>query len=648
MKPFQFSYLNVLLPFLALLFTLPSSYARNQTQTSVVELRDTCAAESCIGLAINSACIVAAVAKADLPSMLSCVAGQISAFCDCADCLPDEVQNFVEEKRICSASEPIQKVADSLTGKTSSGVARKAEYFRSGAAFVLLATAVSICNILGSGQELLVPGRPIRRIRSPNAHRMDSTPTVRQYRIFNDEVFPSRSPSRAFDPPSFDLFPRLPPELRLLVWKHCLPETAGRLVSLLVSRRVFVDPRFDPNDTRRWTPVRTPDDEIFTRQNALGNIVSGFPYALMGIQDCGQLCNALRRVNREARDVYLAKYRLPIEICTEDQDSRGYTCYRYTTLRLDPDNDVVELTRYWGRGNSFRLNAGVFLYVLHDFVANDPRGQGIAHLAMGADCNDVSQLAALHREGIRPIVRQSISQFFSHRLKSFYSVISRSSEARNMLGSFSSPQGPYHNNRSIPIGRNHNIQRTVEFALFPQDPRPIERDLPHMAVGTDPKMNVYLWYHLLAKLGVPVDPVPPMQIRYLMGLQLRVWEEYKRPHHMVLTREKFMGDLRDLDEGWGKSMATFGPHLPKWGEVFGSGEEYQKSLEELADVAGVWVLDPETFGEIGYNLAREDPAGNVHWGNHPPYKPKMVVDLSKQRRPGLMVFRFSDEKTDHQ
>lgn len=408
-------------------------------------------------------------------------------------------------------------------------------------------------------------------------------------------------------------------------------------MSLFLARRMLANPGYEPNDHRRWVSLPVQEDELFTRQNTLGNIVSGFPYILMGVQDYGQWCNALGSVNREARGVYLAKYRLPIEICTEDEA----VGYKYSIFRPDPEKDIVELTRYYRLNTRFRLNAGVFLYVLHDFAANDPRGQGIAHLAMGADCNDISHLAALHRDGLRPIIRQSISRFLSQRLKTFYSVISAGSGARNMLGTFSFPRGPYHHNRSIPIGRDHNIPRTVEYTLFPQDPRPIERDLPYTAVGTDPRMNVYLWYHVLAKLGIEVDPAPPMEIRYLMGVELHVWEEHKRPSHMVLTREKFIGDLGDLEEQWPNSIERFGPQMPKWGEVFRSEEEYKKSLGELADVAGVWVLGPETFGEIGYDLTGENLESEVQTTH---YKPKMVVDLSKQQLPGLMVFKFADVK----
>ncbi|KAM7205871.1 hypothetical protein V8F33_000701 [Rhypophila sp. PSN 637] len=451
---------------------------------------------------------------------------------------------------------------------------------------------------------------------------------TRVYRTFNDEIFGRPEVLTRPGDSQFERFGNLPTELRLLVWKKCLPESTGRLVSLLVAHS-------------GQAPVQ--DEELFTVKNGLENVVSGYPYLLIGSQDHGQSCNALSQVNKEAREVLLAKYRLPIEICTVHGDRP----YRFSTLRVDPDNDMVELTRIPSTTFSKGLKgvkASVLLYVLHDMLANDPRGQGIAQLAMGADCNDVAHLAALQKEGIHPVVLESISKYFSTHLKTFYSVIAPSSEARIMLGPFSFLRGPYHNNRSVPITHNHGVQRTVEFTLLAQDPRPIETDLPHVAVGTDPRMNVYLFYHVLAKFGIP-DPAPPMQIRYMMGIQLRAWANYERHNHIVLTRAKFVDDLRTLDQNLIKGMEQFAPkHMPSYGQVFASEEEYERSLRGLADVSGLWVFGSDTFGDIGYDLTKEVPDSDVHWRRtgtgYSPYKPKMVVDLSKGKRPGLMVFRF--------
>ncbi|KAM7215545.1 hypothetical protein V8F06_009111 [Rhypophila decipiens] len=452
---------------------------------------------------------------------------------------------------------------------------------------------------------------------------------TRVYRTFNDEIFgPPDVLARPRDN-QFKRFRHLPTELRLLVWKKCLPESTGRLVSLLVTQS-------------GKAPVQ--EDELFTVKNGLENVVSGYPYLLIGSQDHGQSCNALSQVNKEAREVFLAKYRLPVEICTEPGDR----AYRFSTLRIDPDNDVVELTRMPSTTSSKGAKASVLLYVLHDMLANDPRGQGIAQLAMGADCNDVAHLAALQREDIHPVVLESISNYFSSHLKTFYSVIAPSSEARVMLGQFSFLHGPYHNNRSVPINR---VQRTAEFTLLAEDPRPIQTDLPHVAVGTDPRMNVYLFYHVLAKFANPnpnhiPDPAPPMQIRYMMGIQLRAWEKYERDNQIVLTRAKFVDDLQMLDQSLIKCMKQFAPkHMPSYGQVFASEEEYERSLRGLADVSGLWVFDSDTFGDIGYDLTKELPGSDVRWrrtgAGYSPYKPKMVVDLSKGKRPGLMVFRFA-------
>lgn len=470
-----------------------------------------------------------------------------------------------------------------------------------------------------------------------------------EYPILNDEIFglppvhprplqssaetsPNSDPATHSSTGTFTCFPRLPAELRLQIWRYCLPHN-GRFLSLYT-----VSPW--PTHT-----IITPEEKktFYTKRNNLGNIISNCPYIIQVSDDYHEWFLTMLLINREASHVLVSRYRLQMDAKTA---SGGIKLY------IDPETDIVEIFRNDQNHHCPEIDAVVAL--LHDTVANDPRGLGISHLALGSDCNDLYYLATLDVAKINPMAVATVSTLLSTRIKTFYAVVSLCLEARHMLGQFSWMRGPYHHNRSYPMDPHQGaFPDAHEFSILPEDPRPIELDLKHVAVGTDPRYNMYAWYHALAKFGVPMEPAPPMQVRYLLtirersrGLNIPVVRPELRLE-LPSRRQEYLDSLRTHDTDCVKAMEMFGGGgIPHWGLIFKDEEEYNRSRREIVDVAGAWIFGSDAFGEIPYEANEEDPRKALRYdigdfGDRLDlFKPKMVVDLSKHKRPELMVFRI--------
>jgi len=150
-------------------------------------------------------------------------------------------------------------------------------------------------------------------------------PSERIYALFNDKFT-----SGTTDPGSttFHPFPRLPVELRLKIWAHCLPSARFLSVHLTAPHPMSVPPRA-PNEPRRLDYTdedairrhkRRPLAKFDRGANHLGRIVSGGGYSVMvppivGSRSASAKAGdpggcAMQYVNREARGVYIEFYLL--------------------------------------------------------------------------------------------------------------------------------------------------------------------------------------------------------------------------------------------------------------------------------------------------------------------------------------------------
>lgn len=404
---------------------------------------------------------------------------------------------------------------------------------------------------------------------------VEPTSSSRTRGIFNDNLSVSCLTIKSAHT-TFPQFSRLLPELRLYIWKLCLPPR--RMISIRISQPKT--PKRPPGDRLRGHGDNDDDDEAsaphsyYTARNSLGNIVSSYPYRVH-VPRFEQWSRALEYVSRESRQAVLSFYRIPTPIHQEDKSQEAL-------LRLNPDSDILEVQL---EQLEQLTRAPALVAFFHDAMANDPVGRGIAHLALGRNINDINQLAELtslakcegsssgiernqdrpfppHDLPLHPAAAASMRRWLQTGLRTFYSVISPRIEARDMLGIFSWPSdgGKYQQNRSVPISAQHRHAQATEYSSVGPDPRPIEEvDLAHVAVGTDPRRHVYSWHRVLANLGV--DEVARSksvtQIRYLLAIWPDKWDVAPD------SREGFVRFLEEADGRFAKLMIDF--KQPPWG-----------------------------------------------------------------------------------
>lgn len=457
---------------------------------------------------------------------------------------------------------------------------------------------------------------------------LEATSRTRTRVIFNDNLRTSHLTTQSGHT-AFPQFPRLLPELRLYIWELCFPPR--RIISLGVSQPT--KPRDNPSGEAEGPgehdngEASTPSS-YYRARNHLGNILSSYPYRVH-VPRFKHWSGALKYVNRESREAFLSFHRLAIPIYNEGKDQEPL-------LRVNPDTDILEVQM------EQLTRAEALAAFFHDALANDPAGRGIAYLALGRNINDINllhELTYLSRgEGssdngrnqdrssdlpLHPVAAATLRQWLQTSLRTFYSVISPSVEARNMLGVFSWPSdgGKYHHNRSVPIAAQASYSQETKLSSVGPDPRPIEEvDLAHVAVGTDPRRHVYSWYRVMDNLGVDRSK-SVMQIRYLLA----IWPD--RWNAAPDSRQGFVQFLEEADARFVQHMVNF--KQPPWGNRIDE-ETWRRQQRTLKDVAGLWVFDVDTFGEIP---SLQEPIHASAW------QPKMVKDLTV-KRPELLVFHL--------
>ncbi|KAL9120206.1 MAG: hypothetical protein Q9187_003240 [Circinaria calcarea] len=151
----------------------------------------------------------------------------------------------------------------------------------------------------------------------------------------------------------FPLFPRLPTEISLTIWKYALQH--HRLISITV-----ID-----ND-RDGAPPWTRNQSFYATKNGLRNTISGKRYRLSVTTN--HRLSPLLRVSCESRQAALQFYRVHIPCDPDTHDERLSLC-------LNPEFDFLHI-----KTEGFPEILADFV---HDAKAYDPLGFGILNLGIG-------------------------------------------------------------------------------------------------------------------------------------------------------------------------------------------------------------------------------------------------------------------------
>lgn len=175
--------------------------------------------------------------------------------------------------------------------------------------------------------------------------------------VFNDSFPDGATPAGGSS--TFPSFPRLPPEIRLKIWRSFLQRRRIIQLELAAARRGGGDERAPP----------------YTARNQLGRVLSGDEFHPF-LHTLPPRCRLLE-VCHEARQAALAFLRVELPCHTRNQLARWHGTgepARPITVHLNPEWDFLFITRY---------GSGKFLAdFLHDFRAHDPKTRGVQHLVL--------------------------------------------------------------------------------------------------------------------------------------------------------------------------------------------------------------------------------------------------------------------------
>jgi hypothetical protein len=413
-----------------------------------------------------------------------------------------------------------------------------------------------------------------------------STTSVEGHRQHHLQLYnPPRQDDR-----DFRLFSSLPIEIRLYIWELAIPPS-------------------------RFLRVRLSNQPRYTRQQRVEAERTGGAEDL-DANDCyrvtlegTQTVPALLHVTQESRAAALRFYRVQIP-CRYNYPNDA----KEATFYCNPEHDVVKV--HAGR------RSDNFVRFVRDMRDNDRKGVGLANLALsyndllGIDDINLDELGAPDREALTKTLANLRQVWFCSSEK----------EGRMYLGPLNGVPAikGWELHRSRPI-----MGATSAFETRQADPRPIEKDLQRVFLGTsDPRMTVFYWNKLLQRYEV--TPRPDVQHRFMLASTTGQGQGVGGGGG---------GDVRGRQSAfeWIKrEEAEFKRGVDAWQARLRTGVEIPRETpEELAACArpafGFWLFPIQALGELPPTSASMDSVTRqFFWG-------KRVVDLSKYR-PELGLF----------
>ncbi|KAF2820851.1 hypothetical protein CC86DRAFT_374142 [Ophiobolus disseminans] len=284
---------------------------------------------------------------------------------------------------------------------------------------------------------------------------------------------------------TFSLFPLLPKELRLTIWRHALER--NRMIQLRIKALDdILDLRFPRNN------------ELPPNPNALSLIESDQPRFSALV--CGlQVLSKLLRVNRESRDEAMWFYRvhIPCTFVDEKENEQGSGI-----LYFNPEFDFLQISP------SVSIEHTLFDFLYRLKTQWDPHHIGLLNMAIDFDGLITNEIDTVDPSGLEDNVRTALQQILAGLNEVF--LVSTVKFGRQLFG-FKSGIGyqEYLYNRSFPI-RAHR----PTFNRMQRDPRAVGDDLRKTVIGTsDNKETVRQWQQLLATFRVSA---PHIKYKFLL------------------------------------------------------------------------------------------------------------------------------------
>jgi hypothetical protein len=287
----------------------------------------------------------------------------------------------------------------------------------------------------------------------------------------------------------FHVFPRLPKELRLLIWRHTLHRE--RIITLHLTDPDVEDCAPDTERILRGTPV----SKWCKHTGRYITTIEGH-----------QVLSKCLRVCRESRAETLAFYRVQIPCRFVRKPKNAGDLFSFITPEKMFKNNLEGLTApgtfYFNPEWDF-INITCFPdanALIPPFLHNlrsryDPRGIGLCNLLIKSPYN-FHNIGGLEPEKLSQHFRESVEQTF-RQLHEVIIHVSTVAGRLNLGMGFGISSDTWFN-RSLPISTN-----IPAFVRLPVDPRNISNDLAKLYMGCrDWRTNLDTHNRLLSRLGI--------------------------------------------------------------------------------------------------------------------------------------------------
>ncbi|OAQ61492.2 hypothetical protein VFPPC_16517 [Pochonia chlamydosporia 170] len=363
---------------------------------------------------------------------------------------------------------------------------------------------------------------------------------------------------------TFDVFPALPPELRIKIWHHVLRHP--RLIKVRIRNRLLMDGLLARQGD--WGPGKMPEKRPSTHECEDYGIV---------IQGYGTI-SKLFRVSKESRDAALSFYRVHIPCWmvkgkTKSEDMKPSFFY------FNPEFDHLFLSTDTGQVPDF----------LHDLkTLHDPLQIGLLNLAVdsnmlsgpGGICNiDLSSLPQPHLESYTETLAQLREVLF----------VQLQRVGRYVIGYYTGePASQNQINSSLPV-----TTMSPSFDRISPDPRQVEEDLAKTFLHGDPREMICTWgRYFYNAFGGRV--IPSTDYRVLLGFEPLAFDIY--------TLEDGKDSLQQQRERWLSELTIYGPAEKSASEAL---------IESTPSAFGFWLFDVHAFGALpehpNHELERRRP-----------------------------------------
>lgn len=372
---------------------------------------------------------------------------------------------------------------------------------------------------------------------------------------------------------SFTCFPLLFPELRACIWQLSLERHRWL--------EIQVDTLHIPT-TPGASSTSSPDSQNNAKPSTYSSADQISNSTLDGIYETTvqgrQIHSKLLRVSREARQAAQRFYRVHIPCQFKLRNCNDGVATVRGILYLNPEHDFIRITASDQTGHTLAN-------FLHDLKAHDPRGIGLANLAL--DANDMQPFRFMERISFEHVKASFVSTLSN--LKNLVWV-AHSACGRAILG-------PMQDFRDAGIRFNHSmpVKAAVPyFELLTRDPRPVELDLQFVLTAwSDPRQMRVHWQQVLERWNI--TQAQPTRERVLFACE-------PLPHEQQIEDgETATSFLVDEEEAWKTTRRKLRSRVsrPPWNRLPIQEEEGPDELAKAVRPAiGFWMFEAEALGPL--------------------------------------------------